>query len=165
VDERLVSAGSPEANFTQLENEFLQPLLELGLIAESQWHPLLCSEIEKSQLMVEYQKSLRSNGERFLAAFLGVGEDGHLASLFPGSSLYKQGEADFVFIDDSPKPPSERVTASASLLKRSEHIFLIFSGHAKKDAWDNFNNPEIDISFCPAKLFYGQSNVTCLVNV
>jgi len=165
VDERVVPAGSMEANFTQLESEFLQPLFDSGLIAKSQWHPLLRSELKKTELAADYQDRLRKNGKSFLAAFLGVGEDGHIASLFPGFVQEDKTETDFDFVDNSPKPPSERVTASAPLLQRSEHIFLIFSGSAKKEAWEMFNSPEVEVTTCPAKLFYGQRNVTCLVNV
>jgi len=167
VDERILPVGSSESNFFQLERELLQPLSEQGLIRDEQCHPMLVENKAVDQLAGNYQRRLKENGKNFQIAFLGVGEDGHVASLFPGSFQKSQGmiEEDFLFVNDSPKPPLERISASASLLKRSGHIFLIFSGASKKQAWENFNNPEAGVEDCPAKMFHGQSNLSCLVNL
>ncbi len=169
VDERLVSVGSRESNFLQLEKELLEPLRKKSLISSEQMHPALKDDCDAESLIELYQDTLHANGKELLVAFLGVGEDGHIASLFPGhfSGVLESGaeEQDFLLVEDSPKPPLRRISASPSLLRRARHVFLIFSGSAKRQAWDNFNNPDLGVDDCPAKLFFGQSNLSCLVNL
>ncbi len=169
VDERLVSVGSTESNFLQLEKELLEPLREKSLISSKQSHPALKENCDAESLVELYQDALHANGKELLVAFLGVGEDGHVASLFPsrlaGMSESGINQQDFLLVEDSPKPPARRISASPNLLRRAKHVFLIFSGSAKRQAWDNFNNPELDIDDCPAKLFFGQGNLNCLVNL
>lgn len=59
-------------------------------------------------------------------AILGIGEDGHVASIFPGSKHLDSDEY-FIAINDSPKPPSERVTVTLKFLNEcvDDLIFLI----------------------------------------
>lgn len=66
----------------------------------------------------------------------GVGEDGHVASLFPGRSELLQGadEAAALPVRDSPKPPAERVTLSLPALNRADHSWLLAAGEGKAEA-------------------------------
>lgn len=75
--------------------------------------------------------------DRIDLALNGVGEDGHVASLFPGRPEIDAIAADTpsaVAIRNSPKPPPERVTLSLSALNRAEHMWLIAAGAGKADA-------------------------------
>lgn len=62
---------------------------------------------------------------------LGMGPDGHIASLFPGDP---HDGARILAIRDSPKPPPERLTMSLSLLQRARHVLIVVLGDAKADA-------------------------------
>ena len=63
---------------------------------------------------------------------LGMGEDGHTASLFPGHS--HQGDALVHPVHDAPKPPPDRVTLSERALNDARGVYIIVTGEAKCDA-------------------------------
>jgi 6-phosphogluconolactonase len=66
---------------------------------------------------------------------LGVGPDGHVASLFPGAPTLAAGEdAICLGVHDSPKPPPERITLSLAVLRAARSCLLLATGAAKADA-------------------------------
>lgn len=68
-------------------------------------------------------------------ALNGVGEDGHIASLFPERTEYTLSDsASALAVRDSPKPPPERVTLSMPTLIRAERVWLVAAGSGKVDA-------------------------------
>ncbi len=74
----------------------------------------------------------------FTLTLLGMGPDGHVASLFPGHPLTKQGDAGahlVAYLDDSPKPPAERFTFTFDLLNQSQTVYLLPFGESKRDAF------------------------------
>jgi 6-phosphogluconolactonase len=61
---------------------------------------------------------------------LGVGEDGHVASLFPGHPVLREtGTTAATF--DSPKPPPTRVTLTLSTIRSADEVWLIAAGPDK----------------------------------
>ncbi|XWS38033.1 hypothetical protein CRYUN_Cryun19dG0096100 [Craigia yunnanensis] len=68
---------------------------------------------------------------KFDLMFLGMGPDGHVASLFPGHPLVKENEKWVTFIKDSPKPPPERITFTFPVINSSAHIALVVCGAGK----------------------------------
>lgn len=67
----------------------------------------------------------------FDLVLLGVGEDGHTASLFPEKVLQ---DGDVLAVRDAPKPPPERVSLSASRLSRSRRVWFVVTGAEKREA-------------------------------
>jgi 6-phosphogluconolactonase len=66
---------------------------------------------------------------------LGIGPDGHVASLFPGASTLEAGEqAVCLGVRDSPKPPPERITLSLAVLRAARSCLLLATGASKADA-------------------------------
>ncbi len=66
---------------------------------------------------------------------LGIGPDGHVASLFPGAPALDAGEhALCVAVHDSPKPPPERITLSMAVLRAARRCELLATSAAKADA-------------------------------
>lgn len=115
VDERLEG----EKNRDSLLDSGLQSLIDKGLFTESQ--------------LVDTRDY---EGTPFDAVFLGVGEDGHVASLFPPVS-YVPGPATML-IEDSPKPPPKRVTITYSgfLHTSPSALFvLLLFGEGKRKAF------------------------------
>jgi 6-phosphogluconolactonase len=77
---------------------------------------------------------MRTHGAgEFEVLMLGVGPDGHIASLFPGHPVLDL-DAIAVGITDSPKPPPERVTLTLPCLNRSRAVWFLVSGEAKASA-------------------------------
>ncbi|EMO94801.1 glucosamine-6-phosphate isomerase/6-phosphogluconolactonase domain protein [Leptospira interrogans str. UI 13372] len=79
---------------------------------------------------MEYSKSIQSVF-CFDLVLLGLGEDGHIASLFPGKDLFEN--KDVLAIFDSPKPPKERVTLSLQRINFSDFILIIAKGKMKSE--------------------------------
>jgi 6-phosphogluconolactonase len=68
---------------------------------------------------------------------LGIGPDGHVASLFPGAPTLQAGEdAICLGVEDSPKPPPERITLSLAVLRAARGCLLLATGASKADAVD-----------------------------
>jgi 6-phosphogluconolactonase len=66
---------------------------------------------------------------------LGIGPDGHVASLFPGAASLDAGEqAVCLGVSDSPKPPPQRITLSLAVLRAARSCLLLASGASKTDA-------------------------------
>jgi 6-phosphogluconolactonase len=92
-------------------------------------------------------------------AMFGAGEDGHIASLFPGRSELLSAGTAFLSVRDAPKPPSDRVSMSPALIRTISSICLLFFGESKRDALRNFQDEEAPPASCPAKLARAAGNL------
>lgn len=71
----------------------------------------------------------------FDLVLLGLGEDGHTASLFPGHEWgAERGAPDALAVLDAPKPPRERVSLSAARLGRARQVIFLVAGESKRAA-------------------------------
>lgn len=70
----------------------------------------------------------------FAVCFLGVGPDGHIASLFPDRAEVTVTDAAALPVRDSPKPPPERVTLTRPVLNSSKRVWLVLTGADKASA-------------------------------
>lgn len=70
----------------------------------------------------------------FAVCFLGVGPDGHIASLFPDREEVTVTEAAALPVRNSPKPPPERVTLTRPVLNSSKRVWLVLTGADKASA-------------------------------
>ena len=89
-------------------------------------------------------------------ALIGIGEDGHFASLFPNHPGLQ--ELDTVFVcNDSPKPPADRLSLSLPVVAQIPHRFVVVLGEEKGQVAARAQqgpNPELPISLLPAKELY-----------
>jgi 6-phosphogluconolactonase len=67
-----------------------------------------------------------------------VGEDGHIASLFPQHELLSDETKGFLEILDSPKLPPHRITVSKNMILEIKVVFVFFIGDKKKKALEGF---------------------------
>lgn len=71
---------------------------------------------------------------KFDLVLLGMGPDGHVASLFPNHSVLQEKEQWVTFITDSPKPPPERITFTLPVINSASNIAIVVTGSNKADA-------------------------------
>ncbi len=110
-------------------------------IPENQIH-IIPTEIGASQSALKYAAIL-STVKMFDLVLLGLGEDGHTASLFPGHDWGdKPDSPDTLAVINAPKPPSERVSLSATRLSRSRGVLFLVAGESKRCAVTEWRNGE-----------------------
>jgi 6-phosphogluconolactonase len=132
-DERFVEAGSPDRNARQAREAFLGTLgVPEGNVHEV---PAADAVATAEDAATAYSEAMRTHGAGFFEVLmLGVGPDGHVASLFPGHAALDATDAVAVAVHDSPKPPPDRVTLTFEALDRARAVWFLVSGDGKADA-------------------------------
>lgn len=160
-DERLVPAESADSNYLMAK----ETLLSQVSIPAANVHQV-ATQLPGEEAASAYEQTLRGvlasidpEDPRIDVALLGMGPDGHTASIFPGSRLLAGIDNDFLLDDpetgplkarrpepslaaytterlvaaiiDSPKPPAARVTMTPYLLNRSRHVLVLVAGEDK----------------------------------
>jgi 6-phosphogluconolactonase len=71
---------------------------------------------------------------RFDVIHLGIGEDGHTASLFPGSPALQEAHAMVAVVHDAPKPPPDRLTLTLPVINAARAVLFMAQGASKREA-------------------------------
>ena len=131
-DERFVAPDSPDRNAVQARAAFLDAVgIDPANVHEM---PSSADAGSVHEGAARYADLLRALGAgEFEVTMLGVGPDGHIASLFPGFAQL-DAEDIAVGVADSPKPPPERISLTFAALRRSRSVWFLVSGSAKAAA-------------------------------
>lgn len=142
VDERVVKKTDPDSNYKLAMDGFLS----LVPIPENQIYAIN-DELDAEHAAEEYEarlKELVARGmveispetkfPRFDLMLLGMGPDGHLASLFPHYSQLHEKKKWVTFIENSPKLPPVRITFTFPVIDASAYIFMVVAGSGEADA-------------------------------
>lgn len=137
-DERFVPAASDDRNAAQARAAFLDALLlaKPPLDAANVHEVPAADEVASVEESASaYSATMRSQGAgSFEVLMLGVGPDGHIASLFPGHpGLDATGEI-AIAVHDSPKPPPLRVSLTFEAMDRAKAVWFLVSGAEKASA-------------------------------
>lgn len=132
VDERCVPQDSPESNYGTAKRDFIDEVP----IPQSHVHWIECGP-SPGKSAKKYQKTLKdifsfesSRVPCFDLLYLGMGADGHIASLFPGQkSLYEKEK--LVVAVKGGNPNVNRITMTFPLLNQARHIVFIITGEEK----------------------------------
>jgi 6-phosphogluconolactonase len=130
-DERFVAAGSDDRNAKQARQDFLDA------VGATHVHEVPSSDEVSSaaEAAEEYSATLRNEGAGgFDLVMLGMGPDGHVASLFPGYPQLGMDDRIAVAVENSPKPPPERVSLTFAALNRSRAVWFLVTGAEKAGA-------------------------------
>lgn len=132
-DERFVAPDSPDRNAAQVRADFLDAVgVDPAKVHEM---PSTGDAPDVDAAAAAYSATLRAHGAgEFEVLMLGVGPDGHIASLFPGHPALEVDDRVAVGVIGSPKPPPERVSLTFAALNRSRAVWFLVSGEAKAEA-------------------------------
>lgn len=140
-DERFLPAGDGERNETQARAALLDALA--GALPAENVHPMAASDAPGIASAEDSAAAYGRELARFAAdgaapAFdvllLGVGPDGHVASLFPGHEALAVTGVPAVGVHGSPKPPPDRVSLTFDAINGAREIWLVASGTSKASA-------------------------------
>lgn len=136
-DERFVPSGSPERNAVQAR----AALIDSIPVSPSNVHEFPASDqamtLQQAATAFEAEAASwfgapgSSTESTFDLALLGVGPDGHIASLFPGHDYPTENWV--VYETASPKPPAQRLSFSYLALERASEIWLLLAGAEKAE--------------------------------
>lgn len=145
-DERCLPRGDSNRNDTMAFTQWLAT----SPIPSTQIFPIP-AELGAEQGAMAYG-SVVQNVELFDLVLLGLGEDGHTASLFPG---HQWPIAPAIPVHDSPKPPSDRISLSVERLSAARAVWFFVTGTDKTEAMQRWQRGES----IPAALINSESGV------
>jgi 6-phosphogluconolactonase len=128
-DERCAPAGDPSRNSQMAHAEWLGYVP----VPAHNIHPIPAESGARTAATL-YARALRGI-DAFDLVLLGLGEDGHTASLFPGHAWGVHADSpDVLAIANAPKPPPERVSLSAHRLSNAQQVLFLVEGAGKRAA-------------------------------
>ncbi|MEZ0071189.1 6-phosphogluconolactonase [Planotetraspora sp. GP83] len=139
-DERFLPTGHPERNETGAR----EALLDHVDVDPSRVHPMpgpdsgLTAEEAAESYSVELAKAARPEDHGPVPSFdvllLGMGPDGHVASLFPGQPALYEEERSVVAVHGSPKPPPTRLSLTFPAIQAARETWIVAAGEEKAQA-------------------------------
>ena len=139
-DERCVAADHPDSNYGAARKALLDHVAPLAVYRmPGELGPEAGAELYEPLVL----------GHPLDLVLLGVGPDGHTASLFPGNPALRAG-GHVVGVHDAPKPPPERISLTLHALWEARRVAIIASGADKREAYQRAQRGEV-----PAGLIRG----------
>lgn len=132
-DERAVGVADPQSNYGLARRLWLEP----AAVPAATIHRLRGERRDLATAADAGERELRAClGEppRLDLLWLGVGEDGHVASLFPGHALLGERRRFVAAVVDSPKPPAGRLTLTLAAIAAAREVVVTALGEAKAGA-------------------------------
>ena len=126
ADERAVPPDHPDSNFRMARETLLAPLM----VPEAHIHRMQGERRDLDTAAAAYDHELPATLDVLL---LGMGADGHTASLFPGSPALAE-QLRRVVVVESPKPPPRRMTITPPVIAAARHIAVLVTGKDKAPA-------------------------------
>jgi 6-phosphogluconolactonase len=164
-DERFLPAGDPERNETQAR----EALLDAVPLDPARVHAMAPSD---GRFGADVDAAARGYAEELAVAagtgpvapapvpafdvvMLGVGPDGHVASLFPGHPGARETAPGAIAVRESPKPPPVRISLTFPALNRGREVWLVASGASKAVAVARALDPGASETEVPASGVHG----------
>lgn len=136
ADERCVPPSDPESNYRIAFETLFEPLK----ISESHIHrlhgeqPPPIAAASATQELLQFAATTQNGLPVLDMIFLGLGEDGHIASLFPGETAPSVSLPVYRAVANSPKPPPNRLTLDYQTISAARKVWMLASGNGKEKA-------------------------------
>ena len=143
-DERCVPPDDPASNYRMVRETLLEPL---GADPQ-RVHRMQAERPDRDAAADDYAAVLPP---RLTVLLLGIGPEGHTASLFPGSPALDERRRRVVPVSTPAKPP-ERLTVTPPVLEAARHVVVLARGDRKADAVRRALEGSWSPTACPAQL-------------
>lgn len=163
-DERFVPRNDPQRNALQARRHLLDHIP----VNPSRVHEIPSSDEAESPdaAAVIYSDRLRNSGAGdFDVVMLGLGRNGHVASLMPHSPALQVTDEIAVGVTDSPKPPPNRVSLTFEALNRTREVWFVVAGEEKAEAVARALAGEGSVDETPARGVHGKLRTHWFVDV
>lgn len=129
-DERFVPTDDPD----RLAGPTLAVLAGHFPLTPARTHPMPAADgvVDAAASAATYAKEL--DDTHFDLCLLGMGEDGHVASIFPDHPSSDPTNQTVIGVSDAPKPPAERISLTVAALSNSDEVWFLVSGPDKADS-------------------------------
>ena len=163
-DERYVPADHPDSNQGMARRAWLDqvPLPAANI------HPMLTSATNPADAAAQHEAELQAFFKISAGAFpafdiilLGIGDDGHTASLFPHTEALQVRDR---LITVGNKDGQPRITFTATLINHAHTVLFLVAGASKRPALDHIFAPEDDDTLYPARLIQPQGELWWLLD-
>ena len=151
-DERFVDSESIERNAAPLHNKVANP----NIVLHEALAPNTAASVDEA--VINYQQQLE--GVVVDLNILGVGPDGHVASLFPGIADLDDTR-DIFAITNSPKPPASRISFTMSFINQAREVWIVAAGSSKAEAVASIIEGDTSI---PASYVAGRERTRLIVD-
>jgi 6-phosphogluconolactonase len=147
-DERYVEPSAPASNYRMVR----ESLLDHVPLPERNVHPMPTTLASPDDAALEYERTIRDEigpTPAFDLLLLGLGDDGHTASLFPASAALDESVR-WVVAVSGPAEPRIRLTVTLPVIRAASRVFVLVSGPAKSPALARVLDPATSIRDYPA---------------
>jgi 6-phosphogluconolactonase len=150
-DERFVPPDDPDSLWRMARETFLNDLS----IPAANIYPIPTVGLTPVAAAAQYTDILvrffRPGPIRFDLILLGMGDDGHVASIFPGHTDVMTNPEPVAAVTDSPKPPSTRLTLTYAVINQAANVLFLVAGESKAAAVAQVLGGRSDINQWPAQ--------------
>lgn len=150
ADERDAPPSEPESNYWMARKLWFEP----AGVPPEHVHRMKADAADLEAAAADYDALLEEPLDLLL---LGIGEDGHTASLFPGSRWLDERVRRVVPVHDSPKPPPRRLTITPRVIEEAREVLVLAAGAPKARAVAAALAEQGEVSRTPARLARGRT--------
>lgn len=153
VDERWVPWSSSDSNYGRAKSRFLRHVSipdDQVHASDNTFNPAETASAYESTLATVFQPAA-GRMPRFDLVLLGIGEDGHTASLFPNHPSLQETRRWVVPVVDAPKPPPVRISMTLPVINNARNVVVVASGRGKANILSKTLGPESTHSDLPIR--------------
>lgn len=153
-DERCVLTSDKDSNAAMVQSSFLEQGAE-----DASFHPLWTEDVDIADGLEIAKSELSIFPWPLDVIYLGMGEDGHFASLFPSDEIADFDNDDCpVVVGQASSVPHQRISLSLSTILKARHLFLHVTGNTKREMFE-YARTIAPTSQCPISLLLNNDEI------